>query len=330
MRTLVTGGAGYIGSVMVPMLIDGGHTVLVLDDLSSGHREAAKGTDLQVIDLKDPASVRDACRQFKPGACLHFAAHSLVGESMLDPLKYFRTNVGGGLNLLGAMVEVGCRLLVFSSTAATYGVPASVPIVEDSPTEPINPYGLSKLMFETVLAELSRIKAVKYTSLRYFNAAGADLENGLGEDHNPETHLIPRVIAAALGEEPEATVYGTDYPTPDGTCVRDYIHIIDLCRAHMLALKHLEGGGGSGIFNLGNGNGFSVREVIESVKRVSGADFEVVESGRRAGDPPSLVASSDRIKEELGWEPEFKGLDAIVETAWKWHREHPDGYGQHH
>jgi len=330
MRTLVTGGAGYIGSVMVPMLIDGGHTVLVLDDLSSGHREAAKGTDLQVIDLKDPASVRDACRQFKPDTCLHFAAHSLVGESMLDPLKYFRTNVGGGLNLLGAMVEVGCRLLVFSSTAATYGVPASVPIVEDAPTEPINPYGLSKLMFETVLAELSRIKAVKYTSLRYFNAAGADLENGLGEDHNPETHLIPRVIAAALGEEPEATVYGTDYPTPDGTCVRDYIHIIDLCRAHMLALKHLEGGGESGIFNLGNGNGFSVREVIESVKRVSGADFEVVESGRRAGDPPSLVASSDRIKEELGWEPEFKGLDAIVETAWKWHREHPDGYGQHH
>ena len=326
MRTLVSGGAGYIGSVMVPMLIDGGHTVMVLDDLSSGHREAVKGVDLQVVDLVDPVSVRDACWQFKPDACLHFAAHSLVGESMLNPLKYFSANVGGGLNLLRAMVEVGCYLLVFSSTAATYGVPESVPIVEDSPAEPINPYGLSKLMFERVLAELSRINAIRYTSLRYFNAAGADLENGLGEDHTPETHLIPRVIAAALGKEPEATVYGTDYPTPDGTCVRDYIHILDLCRAHLLALNHLEGGGESGIYNLGNGNGFSVLEVIESVKRISGRGFEVVECGRRTGDPPSLVASSDRIREELGWEPAFKDLDEIVDTAWKWHGEHPDGY----
>ena len=326
MRTLVTGGAGYIGSVMVPMLIDGGHTVMVLDDLSSGHREAVKGADLQVVDLVDAVSVRDACWQFKPDACLHFAAHSLVGESMLNPLKYFRANVGGGLNLLRAMVEVGCCLLVFSSTAATYGVPESIPIVEDSPAEPINPYGLSKLMFERVLAELSRINAIRYTSLRYFNAAGADLENGLGEDHTPETHLIPRVIAAALGKEPKATVYGTDYATPDGTCVRDYIHILDLCRAHMLALKHLESGGESRIYNLGNGNGFSVLEVIESVKRISGRGFEVVECGRRAGDPPSLVASSDRIREELGWEPAFKDLDEIVETGWKWHGEHPDGY----
>ena len=326
MRTLVTGGAGYIGSVMVPMLIDGGHTVMVLDDLSSGHREAVKGADLQVVDLVDPASVRDACWQFRPDACLHFAAHSLVGESMLNPLKYFRANVGGGLNLLRAMTEVGCYLLVFSSTAATYGVPESIPIVEDSPAEPINPYGLSKLMFERVLAELSKINAIRYTSLRYFNAAGADLENGLGEDHTPETHLIPRVIAAALGKEPEATVYGTDYATPDGTCIRDYIHILDLCRAHMLALEHLESGGESRIYNLGNGNGFSVLEVIESVKRISGRGFEVVESGRRTGDPPSLVASSERIREELGWEPAFRDLDEIVETAWKWHREHPDGY----
>lgn len=326
MRTLVTGGAGYIGSVMVPMLIDGGHTVMVLDDLSSGHREAVKGADLQVVDLVDPASVRDACWQFRPDACLHFAAHSLVGESMLNPLKYFRANVGGGLNLLRAMTEVGCYLLVFSSTAATYGVPESIPIVEDSPAEPINPYGWSKLMFERVLVELSRINAIRYTSLRYFNAAGADLENGLGEDHAPETHLIPRVIAAALGKEPEATVYGTDYATPDGTCVRDYIHILDLCRAHVLALEHLESGGESRIYNLGNGNGFSVLEVIESVKRISGRGFEVVESGRRTGDPPSLVASSERIREELGWEPAFRDLDEIVETAWKWHREHPDGY----
>ena len=326
MRTLVTGGAGYIGSVMVPMLIDGGHTVMVLDDLSSGHREAVKGADLQVVDLVDPASVRDACWQFRPDACLHFAAHSLVGESMLNPLKYFRANVGGGLNLLRAMTEVGCYLLVFSSTAATYGVPESIPIVEDSPAEPINPYGWSKLMFERVLAELSRINAIRYTSLRYFNAAGADLENGLGEDHAPETHLIPRVIAAALGKEPEATVYGTDYATPDGTCVRDYIHILDLCRAHVLALEHLESGGESRMYNLGNGNGFSVLEVIESVKRISGRGFEVVESGRRTGDPPSLVASSERIREELGWEPAFRDLDGIVETAWKWHHEHPDGY----
>jgi UDP-glucose 4-epimerase len=326
MRILVTGGAGYIGSVMIPMLIGGGHTVMVLDDLSSGHREAVREADLRVLNLEDQGSVRDACRRFKPDACLHFAARSLVDESMMYPLKYYGTNVSGGLNLLNAMVEVGCSMLVFSSTAATYGVPATLPIAEDSPTEPINPYGMSKLMFETVLDELSRINALKYASLRYFNAAGADLANGLGEDHDPETHLIPRVIAAALGKEPGANVYGTDYPTPDGTCVRDYIHVIDLCRAHLLALKHLEGGGESGIYNLGNGSGFSVLEVIESVKRVSGAEFEVVESGRRAGDPPSLVASSDRIREELGWEPAIKGLDEIVETAWKWHREHADGY----
>ena len=326
MRTLVTGGAGYIGSVMVSMLADGGHDVLVLDNLSRGHREAVKKAEISEVDLEDQPAVQKICQRFQPDACLHFAAHSLVEESVAKPLMYFKTNLSGSLNLLKALLESNCGLLVFSSTAAVYGIPGSIPIVEDSRTVPINPYGLSKLMFEEALGEVARAGGIRFVSLRYFNAAGADPENGLGEDHDPETHLVPRVIAAALGKEPGATIYGTDYPTPDGTCIRDYIHVIDLCSAHMLALEHLQVGSESGIYNLGNGNGFSVREVIESVNRVSGTDFEVIEAGRREGDPPSLVASSESIREKLCWDPEFKTLDSIVETAWEWHREHPDGY----
>lgn len=326
MKLLVTGGAGYIGSVMVRMLAGAGHDVLVLDDFSKGHRRAVEGIQLEEVDLEHASAVIESCRRFHPDACLHFAAQSLVAESMADPLKYFRSNVGGGLNLLRGLVESGCDKMVFSSTAAVYGAPERVPIIEEAPTVPINPYGLSKLMFEKALAELSRVGGMSYVSLRYFNAAGADLENGLGEDHDPETHLIPRVVAAALGIEPRAVMYGTDYPTPDGTCLRDYVHVIDLCRAHLLALERLESGGVSGEFNLGNGSGFSVREVIDSVKLVSGTDFEVIESDRREGDPPVLVASSERIKTELGWEPAITGLGEIVESAWLWHKEHPHGY----
>lgn len=326
MRTLVTGGAGYIGSVMVRMLADDGHDVLVLDDLSRGHRQAVRGVDIARVDLEDSPAVDETCRGFRPQACLHFAARSLVAESMSQPLAYFRTNLGGSLNLARALIEAGCNHLVFSSTAATYGFPESSPIVEGSKTAPINPYGLSKLLFEDFLDVLSRSTPLRYVSLRYFNAAGADVRSDLGEDHDPETHLIPLVIAAALGSKPKATIFGSDYPTPDGTCVRDYIHVIDLARAHLLALEHLASGGESAIFNLGNGNGFSVREVIDVVRRVSGREFEVVEAERRQGDPPILVASSERIRSRLGWKPEYTGLDPIIETAWQWHRRHPNGY----
>ncbi|MBU4240920.1 MAG: UDP-glucose 4-epimerase GalE [Actinobacteria bacterium] len=326
MRVLVTGGAGYIGSVMVRMLTDEGHDVLVLDDLSKGHRQAVHGVDIAVVDLEDLPAVTESCRAFKPEACLHFAARSLVAESVADPLAYFRTNVGGGLNLVSALSEAGCGLLVFSSTAATYGIPEGSPITEDSRTAPINPYGLSKLLFEQILDQLSLAGSLRYVSLRYFNAAGADVRHDLGEDHDPETHLIPRVIAAALGTEPRVVIYGNDYPTPDGTCIRDYIHVLDLARAHLLALEYLSSGGTSAVFNLGNGKGFSVREVIDVVRRASGRDFEVVDAERREGDPPVLVASSERIMSRLGWKPEFADLEGIVETAWQWHSRHPDGY----
>lgn len=326
MRVLVTGGAGYIGSVMARVLAGESHEVLVLDDLSKGHMEAVGETPLARIDLEDRDVVSEACVGFRPEACMHFAAQSLVGESMEKPLKYFNANLSGSLNLLSALVNSGCRNLVFSSSAAVYGAPESVPIAEDAATSPISPYGISKLAFEQVLSHVARVGEISYASLRYFNAAGADLEHGLGEDHRPETHLIPKVIAAAQGKDEKVAVFGGDYPTPDGTCIRDYIHIEDLCRAHLLALEHLASGGTSGVFNLGNGTGFSVREVIDSVRRVSGSDFGVTVEERRAGDPPALVASSERARSVLGWRPSFDDIDGIVETAWMWHEKNPDGY----
>jgi len=326
MRVLVTGGAGYIGSVMVRVLAGASHDVLIVDDLSKGHVEAIEGFELERVDIDDRSALRMACSRFKPEAAMHFAGLSLVGESMEEPLDYFRVNLSGSLNLLLALVDTGCGSLVFSSSAAVYGAPESVPIAEDASTDPISPYGVSKLTFERVLSYVARAGDIRFASLRYFNAAGAYLGNGLGEDHHPESHLIPRVILAALGKEPVASIYGDDYPTPDGTCVRDYIHISDLCRAHMLALDHLGSGGESGIFNLGNGSGFSVREVIDSVASVSGREFEVSVAGRRHGDPPSLVASSEKARRVLGWEPSFTDVGSIVETAWSWHSAHPDGY----
>jgi UDP-glucose 4-epimerase len=322
----VTGGAGYIGSVTARLLAGEGHDVLVVDDLSKGHRKAVEHLSLEIADIEDPAAMISICARFKPDACLHFAARSLVGESMERPLAYFQTNVAGSINLIRALVDAGCSRLVFSSTAAIYGAPESTPIAEEEPAAPVNVYGLTKLTVERMLAELGRAGQLSYASLRYFNAAGADTANGLGEDHSPETHLIPNIIAAALGREPRAMVFGTDYPTPDGTCVRDYIHVSDLAAAHVLALDLLEGGRG-GVFNLGNGAGFSVSEVIAAVRRVSGKDFEVREGPRRAGDPPVLVASSERITSELGWKPAHPGLEDIVSSAWEWHRAHPGGYG---
>jgi len=325
-RVLVTGGAGYIGSVTSNILSGAGHDVLILDDLSKGHREAARGIPIEQIDIEDREAVEACCRRFEPEACVHFAARSLVGESVAQPLMYFRTNVQGTINLVGALVGAGCRLMVFSSTAAVYGEPLRSPIVETDPTEPINPYGITKLAVERMLSELSRSGDLRHVSLRYFNAAGADTEAGLGEDHDPETHLIPKVIASAQGRVPHASIFGTDYPTPDGTCVRDYIHVLDLARAHVLGIEHLAGGGEAGAFNLGNGEGFSVRDVISAVKDVSGRDFPVAEEPRREGDPPVLVASSERIRSVLGWVPSFPGLEEIVGSAWQWHEAHPAGY----
>ncbi|MDD5448234.1 MAG: UDP-glucose 4-epimerase GalE [Actinomycetota bacterium] len=326
MRIIVTGGAGYIGSVTARMLAKSGNEILILDDLSKGHREAVKGLDLAVAQIGDKNKVKQVCGEFAPQACIHFAAKSLVAESVENPLAYFQANLGGSMNILEALLGVECKVFIFSSTAAVYGEPKDVPLTEDSETRPLNPYGSSKLMFEQVLEQTARATEMKFVSLRYFNAAGADLENDLGEDHHPETHLIPRVIAVALGKEPCANIYGTDYPTPDGTCVRDYIHVTDLAAAHALALERLARGGESGIYNLGNENGRSVREVVEEVKKVSGRDFPVKEAPRRPGDPAVLVASSKRAKAELGWEPKHESLEDIVRSAWEWHKRHPDGY----
>jgi UDP-glucose 4-epimerase len=324
MRVLVTGGAGYIGSVAAHMMAGAGNQILVIDNLSKGHRRAVGDLDLEVLDIEDAAALRESCLRFKPEACLHFAARSLVGESRLEPESYFRTNVEGTANLLGALAAAGCRRLVFSSTAAVYGEPARIPILETDPRDPINPYGSTKLAVEKMLEEMSEAGDLRYASLRYFNAAGADVDAGLGEDHDPETHLIPRVIEAALGREPQAVIFGTDYPTPDGTCIRDYIHVKDLARAHVLALEHIDEEGGA--FNLGNGQGFSVRQVIDAVKKVSGREFEVVERPRREGDPGILTASSERIASVLGWKAEHPGLENIIGSAWSWHSEHPQGY----
>lgn len=327
MRVLVTGGAGYIGSVMVQMLRGEGHDVLVLDNMYRGHRAALSGAELSEVDLRDTANVESVCRFFKPQACIHFAALSLVGESVLMPIEYYLVNVGGTLNLLRGLSLAMCPYMVFSSSAAVYGDPGVSPITVEAPVAPINPYGVTKTMVEKVLRDLAASGVMVYVSLRYFNAAGADTQNGLGEDHNPETHLIPRVISAAMGASPGVTIYGSDYDTPDGTCVRDYVHVTDLCRAHLLALDYLADGGSPGVYNLGNGTGFSVREVVDTVREVSGVEFDVLVGDRREGDPPVLVASSERIAKDMGWKPSFNRLEDIVKTAWEWHTAHPLGYG---
>ncbi len=325
MNILVTGGAGYIGSIAVEMLAAGGHSVIVYDNLVKGHKGAiARRARFVEGDLADLALLENTLRDNQVQAVMHFAAHSLVGESMEAPGKYFNNNLCASLTLVEAMVRTGAKWLVFSSTATTYGMPGSVPIKEASPTVPINPYGESKLAFERALPWFDAAHGLKSVSLRYFNAAGASGEHG--EVHDPETHLIPLVLQVALGQRPHVQIYGDDYPTPDGTAIRDYIHVEDLAQAHVLALNWLAEGGESRIFNLGNGTGFSVKEVIETARNVTGQLIPAQAGPRRVGDPAVLVASSDEIVESLGWKPKYPGLADIVRTAWEWHQRHPLGY----
>ncbi|MCH4157863.1 MAG: UDP-glucose 4-epimerase GalE [Acidaminococcaceae bacterium] len=329
MNILVTGGAGYIGSHVVAELKKRGYTPVVYDNLSTGHA-AAVPEDVQLVegDIHNVEFARHILEQFNIEAVIHFAASSLVGESMTAPAKYYFNNVEGTLHLLEAMRGAGVDKIVFSSTAAVYGEPAATPIKENFPLQPTNVYGRTKMVIEGMMKDYDKAYEMRYVALRYFNAAGAALDGHIGEDHNPESHLIPLVLKTAQGVRKQVAIYGTDYPTPDGTCLRDYIHVCDLADAHVLALQYLLKGGRSNVFNLGSEDGFSVREIIETAKKVTGKDFKVVEEKRRAGDPAILIASSAKIKQELGWQPKHSTTQEIIATAWKWHMAHPEGYTQ--
>jgi len=316
---LVTGGAGYIGSHVCKALADKGYTPVVYDNLVHGHRWAVKWGPFEQGDISNPRALEAVMTQYEPAAVIHLAAYAYVGESMTHPGKYYRNNVAGSLSLLEVMREQGVDKIIFSSTCAVYGNPEASPIEEDVPLDPINPYGASKVMIEQMLADFQRAHGIDSVALRYFNAAGADPDGKTGEAHDPETHLIPLVLYGAQGVRPQVTVYGDDYGTPDGTCIRDYIHVTDLADAHLRALEWLKGRNGSHAFNLGNERGFSVREVIESARRVTGRPIHAVTGPRRPGDPPLLVGSAARACHELGWMPAYTQLDDIVETAWKWH-----------
>ena len=323
MKILLTGGSGYIGSVTTELLCDDGHEVVVFDNLERGHREAVDPRARLVVgDLREPLAIREAMAAAKPDAVVHFAAYALVGESMQEPHKYFENNVGGGLNLLDAMLRVGVRKIIFSSTCATYGQPEVMPMTEALPQRPTNPYGESKLMFETALRWEQERRGLRPVFLRYFNACGATEK--YGEDHEPETHLIPNVLKVALGQASAVPVFGDDYPTPDGTCIRDYIHIVDLARAHILALEKDV----VGAFNLGTGTGFSVKQVVETCREATGHPIPVALSPRRPGDPACLVAGAAKARDVLGWNPRHPDLKTIVQHAWNWHRAHPRGYGK--
>jgi len=321
-KILVTGGAGYIGSICVEDLLNRGHEVVVFDNLSEGHKSAVdqRATFMQ-LDLADRSAIDRAVGATGPDAVMHFAASALVGESMRNPYKYFFNNVSCGLNLLHAMVEHGVKRFVFSSSCATYGIPDKIPIDEAAPQKPVNPYGESKLIFEKMLRWFDEIHGIVFASLRYFNAAGATA--AFGEDHRIETHLIPCVLKVALGKLENAQVFGTDYPTADGSCVRDYIHVTDLAQAHALALEIQT----SDYFNLGIGDGVSVLQVIDACKRVTGRNIPVLVKGRRPGDPPHLIAAAKKARDILGWKPEFERIEDVVRTAWDWHLRYPDGYG---
>jgi UDP-glucose 4-epimerase len=323
MKVLVTGGGGYIGSHCVLALLDRGYEVLVLDNFVYGHRDFL--TDILRVDwvegdVTDRLVLDHIFRHHVIGAVFHFAAYAYVGESVKLPGKYYRNNVVGSLTLLEAMVEHRIPYFIFSSTCATYGIPQTIPIPEDHPQNPINPYGQSKLMVEQMLKDFDRAYNLRSVIFRYFNAAGADPQGRLGEDHDPETHLIPLVFYAALGRRSGIAIYGTDYPTPDGTCIRDYIHVMDLAEAHILGLEYLRAGQPSDVFNLGNGNGFSVRQVIETGQRVCGIPIPVTATDRRPGDPPILVGSSAKAQARLGWQPRYTDLEQIMADAWRWHQ----------
>jgi UDP-glucose 4-epimerase len=321
MNILVTGGAGYIGSVTTELLLNRGHRVTVFDSLERGHRAAVDDRAALVVgDLRNPQQIGEAMRAVRPDAVMHFAAYALVGESMDDPAMYFRNNLVGGLNLVDAMLEAGVPRIVFSSTCATYGQPDTLPMTEDLPQRPTNPYGESKLQFEKALNWFRERKNLQSVFLRYFNAAGATEK--FGEDHEPESHLIPNVLRVALGQRDEVLMFGDDYDTPDGSCVRDYIHIVDLAQAHMLALE----GTMQGPFNLGNGDGYSVKQVVDIAREITGHAIPSRVAPRRPGDPAKLIASADKAHCELGWKPQYPGLREIMQHAWNWHQRNPNGY----
>lgn len=318
-HVLVCGGAGYIGSHMAKWLAGAGHKVSVLDNLVTGHREAVRWGELIEADMLDAAALERVFEGRRFDAVMHFCAFSLVGDSVKDPHAYYRNNVGGSLNLIGAMRKAGVEKLVFSSTAATYGMPERSPIDESQPIKPINPYGWSKVMVERMLADAAAAYGLRSVSLRYFNAAGADPSGEIGESHHPETHLIPNLLKAAL-QGTAVNIFGTDYPTPDGTCIRDYVHINDLAQAHLQAMDYMDKHPGAHCFNLGSDTGYSVMQVVEAARRITGREIVTKIGPRRAGDPPSLVAASVAARRELGWKPAYSGMDAIIETAWRWHQ----------
>ena len=317
---LVTGGAGYIGAHACKALARAGYTPITYDNMAYGHAAAVNWGPLEEGDISDYTRLEAVMRKYNPKAVMHFAAYAYVGESVEKPSKYYRNNVVGTLALLESMRSCDIDKLIFSSTCATYGMPKQIPIPEDHPQNPINPYGRSKLMIEWILKDFAAAYDLKYVSLRYFNAAGADPDAEIGEDHDPETHLIPLVLDTAAGKRAHIEIFGNDYDTPDGTCIRDYIHVTDLAAAHLLALEYLSADGNSDEFNLGNGNGFSVREVIAAALKITGCDIPHLESDRRPGDPPVLIGSSDKIRKSLGWRPMYDSLEAIIETAWRWYQ----------
>lgn len=323
MKIFLTGGAGYIGSITTECLLNEGHEVTVFDNLEQGHRDAIDPRAVFIEgDLRDREGVREAMMSVKPDAIMHFAAYALVGESMDDPMKYFRNNVGGGIHLVEAMLEANVKKFIFSSTCATYGYPDRVPMTEDLPQRPVNPYGESKLMFERILLWAQERRGIQPVFLRYFNASGAT--ETYGEDHHPESHLIPLVLFVAQGKRDKIMIFGDDYDTPDGTCIRDYIHIVDLAQAHILAVT----GDHVGAFNLGNGSGYSVKEVIDVARDVTGHPIPAEIAPRRPGDPDRLIASSEKAHKVLGWKPQYPDLKDIVAHAWNWHQAHPDGYAK--
>ncbi len=327
MAVLVLGGAGYIGSHTVYELIDSGEEVVIADNLQTGYQEAVHPkAKFYKGDIRDKEFLDKLFKEEKIDSVIHFAANSLVGESMVDPLKYYDNNLYGTMVLLKSMVESGIDKIVFSSTAATYGEPESIPILETDRTEPTNTYGETKLSMEKMFKWVSKAHGLKYVSLRYFNACGAHISGEIGEAHNPESHLIPIILQVPNGQREEVGIFGDDYNTKDGTCVRDYIHVTDLAQAHILAVKYLREGNESNIFNLGNGVGFTVKEVIECARKVTGHKIPAVISPRRAGDPAVLIASSEKAKKILGWKPQHDSLEEIIETAWKWHKNHPKGF----
>lgn len=327
MTILVTGGAGYIGSHTVRQLEQAGHRVVVYDNLVKGHRNSVKNSVFIKGDIFDSDLLADTIKRHTITSVVHFAAYSVVGESMEKPREYYHNNVGGTLNLLDVMLAGGVNKLVFSSSAAVYGEPEKTPITEDMPKNPTSVYGRTKVMMEEAMADYARAYGLKYIALRYFNACGADIDGDIGEDHRPETHLVPLVLQACLGKTDGIKIFGDDYPTEDGTCLRDYIHVTDLAQAHVLALEALYQGHDSEVYNLGNGSGFSVKEIIEAAEAVTGITIPKQVVARRPGDPAVLVAGSEKIRRDLGWQPQYSDIKSIIETAWRWHKSYPAGFG---